>query len=142
VATFIHSKLTVVFLDNAAGALQDISQYCNSVSFPQELEEVDTTSFGATSRTFIPGFAAGTLSLSGNWDRTFDGIMSGVYAAFRAGTLTSVTFEYGPEGNTAGDVRYTGEAVMLSYEKSSEVEDPVAWSSELRVSGTVTVNTY
>lgn len=139
---FIHSKLSVIKIDNAAGSLTDISAYTNSVQLPQELEEVDVTTFGQTSRQFIAGFAMATLTLGGNWDRTFDGIMAGLYAAYRAGTVVSSTFEYGPEGQDTGDVRYTGEAVMLTWEKGSELEDQVTWSAEFRVSGTITVNTY
>lgn len=141
-ATFIHSKLSVFKLDTAGGVLTDISQYVNEVGFPQELAEVETTCFGATARTYIPGFADATISLSGNWDRTFHTQMGAVYAAFKAGTISSVTFECGPEGSDSGDVKLTGEAVLISYEKNSSIDDPVTWSAELHVSGTVTDTTY
>lgn len=141
-ATFIHSKLTVVKLDTAAGVLTDISQYCNSCQLPQELEEVDVSAFGSTSRQFLAGFAGATFSIAGNWDRAHHTMMAAIYAAFRAGTLASVTFEYGPEGADVGDIKQTAEAVMLTYEKGSELEDPVTWSAEFRVSGIVTDTTY
>jgi hypothetical protein len=141
-ATFIHSKLSVVVLDNASGTPTDISQYTNSVQLPLELEEVETTCFGATARTYIPGFASASVSMSGNWDRTFDAFMTAIYAAFQAGTLTSVTLDYGPEGTTSGDRKYSMELTMTSYEPGSEIEDPVAWSAEFRVTGNVTFGTY
>lgn len=140
-ATFIPSKLTVVKLDDSGGSLTDISQYVNSVTFSMELEEMETTCFGATSRTFIPGFAAASVSMSGNWDRTFDAFASAIYAAFQAGTLATISFEYHPEGTSAGDRKYTCELVMTTWEPGSEIDDPVAWSADFRVSGTVTPGT-
>jgi hypothetical protein len=137
-ATFIHSKLSVVKLDTAGGVLTDISQYTNSVSFPMGIAEVPTTCFGATAHTYIAGFSESTVSMSGNWDRTFDAMMSAIYAAFQAGTLASVSFEYHPEGTDTGDRKYTCELVMTSWEPGSEIEDPVTWSAEFRVSGTIT----
>jgi hypothetical protein len=112
------------------------------VSIPTELEEVDTTSFGATSRTFIPGFANGSVSISGHYDRTIWQMLAAIYSAFRAGTLTSVSFEYGPEGGDSGDVKRSGELIMTSLENGSEIEDPVSWSAEFRISGAITDATY
>jgi hypothetical protein len=140
-ATFIHSKLSVVKLDTSGGVLTDISEFVNDVKFSMQLEEAETTCFGATSRTFIPGFSSGTVSMSGNWDRTWDAMASAIYAAFQAGTLTTVSFEYNPEGTTAGDRKYTCELVMTSWDPGSAIDNPVAWSAEFRVSGTITPTT-
>jgi hypothetical protein len=139
---FNHSKLTVFKIDNAAGAIQDISTYCNMVDFPQELDEVETTTFGATSRTYVPGFADLKVKVGGNWDPTLDGILAGVYAAFRAGTITSVTLEYGPAGSTGGYVKKSAEAVMLSYGTKNDIKGVTEWDMELHVTGAVTVTTW
>ena len=47
----IHSKLSKVFLGTAAAPTVpvDISTFCDSFSIPQQLDEVDVTTFGATS---------------------------------------------------------------------------------------------
>ena len=139
---FIHSKLSVFFLDNAAGALQNISTYIDEVQMPEELELVETTTFGATSKTYLVGFADGKITISGNWDRTIATQLGALKAAFRDGTVASSTFEYGPEGNQAGDTRYTGEVVMTSFEKNSAVKDQVKFSAEFQITGAVTENTY
>jgi hypothetical protein len=139
---FNHSKLTVFKIDNAGGTLQDISTYCNMVDFPQELDEVETTTFGATSRTYVPGFADLKIKVGGNWDPTLDTTLAGVYSAFRAGTLTSVSIEYGPAGSTAGYVKKTAEAVMLSYGQKNDIKGVTEWDMELHVTGAVTVTTW
>jgi hypothetical protein len=145
--TFIHSKLSIFKLDVYIGSpgvitLTDISTYCDEVSFPEELELVETTTFGSTSKTYLVGFADGKVSISGNWDRTIAGYLGDLKAAFRDGTLASATFEYGPEGASTGDTRYTGEAVLVSYEKMSAVKDQVKFTAEFQVTGPVTENTF
>lgn len=142
----IHSKLSVVKLqesDTSAGDLTDISTHCNRFEIPREMDEVEVTTFGATDRQYISGFGSGTVSIGGPWTRTLDGIMSQLYAAFKAGTMTTVAFEYGPEGSTALDVKYTGLLVLLSYSgPMADVGDAQQWEVEFRVTGNVTVGAY
>jgi hypothetical protein len=138
----IHSKLTVFKLDTAGGVLTDISDSCSEVNFPEEMEEVQCTTFGATARAYLAGFAEGTIEASGHWNRTLDGHLSALFAAFKAGTITSASFEYGPEGSDSGDVKKSGELVLLSYEKGSSIDDPVSFSISGRVTGDVTTGTF
>lgn len=139
---FNHSKLTVVRVQNAAGSIVNISTYCNSCQLPEELELVPTTTFGATSKTYVIGFADATFSLGGFWDPTFDAIFTALKVGFRAGTFLSRTFEYGPAGLTGGFVKYTGEFVLTSYEKDNEIDGVTEWSAEGQVTGDVSVTTW
>lgn len=139
---FNHSKLTVVKLDNAAGALQTLSSYFNSFQLPEELELTRTTTFGVSSHTYVIGFADATISMGGFWDPTFDTHMTGLKEGFRAGTFLSRTFEYGPAGLTAGFVKYTGEFVLTSYEKGNEIDGVTEWSAEAQITGDVTVTVW
>ena len=139
----IHSKLSVVKLDTSGGVLTDISTYCNKFEVPRELDLLDVTTFGATSKQYLTGFADATISAGGPWTRALDNHMSPVFAAFKAGTISSVSFEYGPEGADVGDVKYTGECVMVKYGgASAEVESAQEWEAEFQVTGDVTVTTY
>lgn len=134
----IHSKLTVVKLDTAGGVLTDISSYCSEVEMPRELDIHNVTTFGATSKQFLPGFADGTMTLSGPWTRAQDQMFTAIFDAFRAGTLASVSFEYHPEGTDTGDVKHTCELIMTNYNPASSVEEPVMWESEFQVTGAIT----
>lgn len=139
-----HSKLSVVKIDTSGGVLTDVSTYCNSFSIERELEENDITTFGAvTSRSFIAGFANVSVSTGGPWSRESDTFFSAIFTAFRAGTLTSVSFEYGPEGEASGDIKYSGELVMNTYNgANAEIDNPQEWEAEFRVSGNLTTGTY
>lgn len=139
---FIHSKLSKVKLDTAGGVLTDISDSVDSIDFPEELELVETTTFGATSKTYIVGFADGKVSMGGSWNRTLNTMLSALKAAFRDGTITSASLEYGPEGTDSGDIKVTCEVVMTSYKRTSAAKDQVKFEAEFQITGPVTESTY
>ena len=141
-SAFIHSKLSKFKLDTAGGVLTDISDSVDEVGFPEDLDLVETTTFGATSKTYIVGFADSKITISGNWNRTLHTHLSALKTAFRDGTLASASIEYGPEGTTAGCIKVSAEVVMVNYEKTSAVKDQVKFKSELQITGAVTETTY
>ena len=134
--TFRHGKSTVFKVDNAAGTLTDISNTLTDVSFPQSVETAETTSFGSSAKTYIVGLTDSTISVSGNWDATVDAHLAAIL-----GQAATVSFEYGPEGSTSTYIKYSGEAIVTSYEKSGAIGDVVSYSAELQVTGAVTRGT-
>jgi hypothetical protein len=135
--TFRHGKSTVFKVDNNAGSLTDISNTLTDVSFPQSVDTAETSAFGSSAKSYVVGLTDSTLSVSGNFDATVDAHLAAI-----VGKADSVSFEYGPEGSTAGMVKYTGEALLTSYEKSGAVGDVVSYSAEFQVTGAVTRGTY
>ena len=135
--TFRHGKSTVFKVDNNAGTLTDISNTLTDVSFPQSVDTAETSAFGASAKAYIVGLTDATLSVSGNFDATVDAHLAAI-----VGKADSVSFEYGPEGSTQGFVKYTGEALLTSYEKSGAIGDVVTYSAEFQVTGAVTRDTY
>jgi hypothetical protein len=135
--TFRHGKSTVFKVDSSAGTLTDISNTLTDVSFPQTVETAETTSFGSSAKTYVVGLSDSTVSVSGNFDATVDALLGGVL-----GQAATLSFEYGPEGSANGSVKYTGEAILTSYEKSGAVGDVVTFSAEFQVTGAVTRGTY
>lgn len=135
--TFRHGKNSVFKIDDSGGTLRDISNVLNSVSFPREVETLETTSFGSSSRSYVVGFADATISIEGSYDATVDGYLAGVI-----GTEASLSFEYGPEGSTATNIKYTGECYLTSYEVSGGVGDIVSFSAEFQVTGAITKGAY
>jgi hypothetical protein len=134
--TFVHGKSTNFTLDDTAGSVRDISNTLTSVDFPESQETAETTAFGSTAKSYITGLTDATISVSGIWDSTVDGYIAG-------GTEpASRSFVYGPAGSTAGNVKYTGEAIVTSYSISNPVGDVVTFSLDLQVTGPVTRGTY
>ena len=135
--TFRHGKSTVFKVDNNAGSLTDISNTLTDVSFPQSVDPAETSAFGSSAKSYIVGLTDSTLSISGNFDATVDAHLAAI-----VGKADSVSFEYGPEGSTAGMVKYTGEALLTSYEKSGAIGDVVTYSAEFQVTGAITRGAY
>ena len=135
--TFRHGKSTVFKVDNNAGSLTDISNTLTDVSFPQSVDTAETSAFGSSAKSYVVGLTDATLSISGNFDATVDAHLAAI-----VGKADSVSFEYGPEGSTSTFVKYTGEALLTSYEKSGAIGDVVTYSAEFQVTGAVTRGTY
>jgi hypothetical protein len=140
--TFRHGKGGVFKLDNSAGSLVDVSSVVEQVSLSYSVETGETTQFGNNSKTYITGLQDATVSISGKYDATFDAQFQGVVAALMAGTLTSASFEYGPEGSTSTRIKYSGEGLVTSYEVSASVGDVVSYSLELQCTGAITRATW
>ena len=133
--TFAHGKSTDFAIDDTGGSSRNISNTLTDVSFPQTIDTAETTAFGSSNKSYIVGLKDTTISVSGIWDATVDGYISGTEPASRS-------FIYGPAGSTGGNVKYTGEAIMTNYAVSNPVGDVVTFSMDLQVTGAVTRGTY
>ena len=133
--TFAHGKSTDFAIDDTGGSSRNISDTLTDVSFPQTIDTAETTAFGSTNKSYIVGLKDTTISVSGIWDATVDGYISGTEPASRS-------FIYGPAGSTSGNVKYTGEAIMTNYSVNNPVGDVVTFSMDLQVTGAVTRTTY
>ena len=140
--TFKHGKNAYLSLDGTAGTLVDISNTLNEISMPREIETAETTAFGNDDKTYITGLGDATISLSGMFDATTDTLIAGDIANLKSGSVSSLTFEYGPAGSVSAQPKFTGEALITSYEVSSPVGDVVTYSLELQVTGGVTGTTF
>lgn len=134
--TFVHGKSTNFTLDDTSGVVRNISDTVTSVDFPDTIDLAETTAFGSSAKSYIVGLTDATLSISGIWDATVDGYLSG------GAEPASRSFVFGPAGSTAGNVKYTGEAIVTSYSISNPVGDVVTYSLDLQVTGPVTRTTY
>lgn len=120
-------------------AATDISAYIDSVGgLDNNTDMLETTSFGATSKTFIGGLRNGsTIQISGKWDATLHTTVNALL-----GSASSSAWVYGPAGSTVSNVKFSGSCFVQSYEVSAQVADLVTWSATLQVTGNVTIGTY
>ncbi len=51
----ISAKNAVIYIDNAAGSLQNVSADCNSFEIEQDAGALEITGFGEGSKNYIPG---------------------------------------------------------------------------------------
>lgn len=135
--TFVHGKNAQFEL----GAT-NLSNTLNEISLPREIETAETTTFGTQDKTYIVGLSDATVSLSGMFDATVDSAINTVISNLKSGSIASASFVYGPSGSAAGKPKFTGEALVTSYEVSSPVGDVVTYSLELQVTGGVAGTVY
>lgn len=140
--TFKHGKTAHFALDGTAASLVVISDTLNEITMPREIETAETTTFGNTDKTYITGLADATISLSGMFDATVDTMVNGNIANLKSGSVATLSFEYGPSGSASSNPKFTGEALITSYEIGSPVGDVVTYSLELQVTGGVTATTF
>lgn len=137
---FEAGKGQVFKVDNSAGTLTDISAFLTDVGFPREVDTEEVTTLGKNAKVYIVTLTDSTISIEGKWDgaaAAVDVTLSGIL-----GQAATVSFEYGPGGSTTGDVKYTGEAILTSYEPSGSVGGSVEFSAEFQVSDAVTRSLY
>ena len=125
---FASGKDGVFKIDDSGGVLRNISNKVVSVNFPQSADVHDVTVFGDDSRKFVPGLKNATFSVE---DKILQGIVG-----------KEGSFEYGPQGGTAGLPKYTGECIVTEYGASTPVDDKVSFSLSVQVTGDVTRSTY
>lgn len=128
-----HGKDSVFTIDSV-----DLTSYLDNISFPRSVDTAETSTMGNSSKTYIEGMTDSTISISGKWDGTAttgpDDVLEGLTG--------SVTFEYGPDGDTATHVKYTGNCIKTAYNVTSPIGDVVAFTAEFQVTGDITRGTY
>jgi hypothetical protein len=127
-----HGSVAVVKLGDAANTVTDITAYVDTTGLPRSVDSVETTTLGATQKTYIPGLKDGTLPLSGPFDPTIDALLDGILR--KAGRL----FEFYPIGNTGGagtNVKYAGAGIVTKYDISTPVSGRADFSADFQQSG-------
>jgi hypothetical protein len=139
---FKAGKGAHVLIDGVAGSLVDVTAYADSMSFPQPVDTIETTTFGDTAKDFIPGLTdGGQFQISGPRDVALGTFVSGVKAAQAAGSSTS-TVNFSPGGSVAGQIKVSCETYISAYDISVGVGGRVEYSSTWQVTGAVTNGTW
>jgi hypothetical protein len=139
--TFRHGRDAYFAIDDSGGTLRNITSMLREANHSRTVDTAETSAFGTFDKTFVVGMREGRLTIGGMFSASastdVDPVLAGIL-----GQAASVTFEYGPEGNTTGRTRYTGECYLTSYEINAAIGDMVSLSAEFQVTGAVTRNTF
>jgi hypothetical protein len=128
--SFVHGKKTKVLL-NAI----DISAFLDSFTFgDQSIDVNETTTFGATYKTYLAGYSDGTSAMTGKYDGAASAIDSQLSALIGADPVPLV---YHPEGLGTGKPTKTVQVVLTSYSTSAPVGDVVTFSAGFQFSSAV-----
>ena len=132
--TFTHGKNAAFKIDDSGGTLRDISDVLTDVSISRTADVAEVSAFTNSSKAYVAGLKDATLTISGSFDATVDGYLSGILGA-------EGSFEFYPIGTTGGNPKASGEAIMTSYDRTPDIGGAVTFSAAFQVSGDVTEGT-
>lgn len=130
-----HGSKAVVKIDNSAGTPVDLTTHIDKFSMPREVDTAEVSTFGLTSKVRIAGLKDGKASAEGPWDATIEAHMQGILG------FETVTVDYSPEGTGTGTRNIKCEAILVSYEPSSDVGDADKYKAEFELTGDATIGT-
>ena len=132
--TFTHGKNAAFKIDDSGGTLRDISDVLTDVSISRTADVAEVSAFSNSSQAFVRGLKDATLTISGSFDATVDGYLSGILGS-------EGSFEFYPIGTTGGNPKASGEAIMTSYDRTPDIGGAVTFTAAFQVSGDVTEGT-
>lgn len=137
-----HGSVSQILIHDGS-SLRNISPYVKTIDNNQSRDANDTTCKGATGKTYRGGLTDGEVRITGLWDDTASvgtRTVFGVIKATSTGNIQSI--EVGMEGIATGDIKETFAGVLTQYDESSPVDDLVAFTATIKISGAVTIGTF
>ena len=131
-----------VFQINDGSSLRDISAFVTGIDgLPGTPELVEKTTLGDSGRTWFSGLENITFTVEFLWSNDAATGPHTVLTLVRA--LTAATaFDFGPEGKTATDVKYSGSCFLKNWATPVRVGDMVRGRAEFQVDGVVSIGAY
>jgi len=117
----------------------DLQADGNNIVLDVSIDTAEITSFADTYKEFVEGVAEFSISCDFFWNSAASQNDVTLQALIGGG---SVTFEFGPEGSSTGDIKYSGSVIMTSYSPASPVGGAVTASATFQGTGALTRGTY
>lgn len=110
--------------------------FSSNVSLVRNGETLDVTTFGDSDREFIQGLRSATMSISGYFDpNNSTGPDKGLADMLADNDGFTFTLDFGTSSPIS---RYSGSALLSSYETTSDVAGVISFSGSLQCTGAVT----
>lgn len=115
-----------------------LTSYLDSIEFGEETEMLETTVFTNRSKTYAAGLTDGTVDIAGKYDPTTVTGPQFILKSLKGANHTVPVIHY-PGGAAVGQVVRNFNALLASYNETSEVGGMVMFNASLQISGDVTV---
>lgn len=127
-----------VQVDNSSGTPVDVTGYANSIDFAFPVDMLDTTVFGSTQKSSMPGFGGGDdISILFRYDPTIEAQLSAI-----SPLTSSSTVIVSPAGTTAGNVKFTFETFLMNFAVKATPEAIDEITTAFRKTGAYTRTTW
>ncbi len=155
---FQHGKAGAVLVRDTGNTWRDLSAFLNDAQTPFKVDTAESTTFQKSAKTYLVGLRDGTVSLKGYWDPTAttgpDVVLAalvgappttGLYGGATSGVAGTVSamgqLQYGPQGETTGNVRYCMDVILTEYTTDTPVSGIVTFTATFQISNAPTRDT-
>ncbi|MCS6302376.1 MAG: hypothetical protein H8K07_01720 [Nitrospira sp.] len=122
-----HGRLTRVYING-----YDLTGFYRKQGSELTRETAESTVFGLSDKTYLPGVRDASLSLEGIFDGAVDGIEQVLLAALAADpTIAAIC----PQGDALGNIALGFSALETKYAIESSIDDIVSLANELQSTG-------
>ena len=125
--TFNHGKNAVVLLDNT-----NLSTTLTDASVSLTADVAETSTFTASSKTYVAGLKDGTVTLSGYFETTSPDADAEFLAQLGS---SGSAFSIAPIGYTRGNPTEFGNVIETSYDRSADIGSVVAVAVAFQFNG-------
>lgn len=141
-----HGKRAGLVITDTGGSAFNLGKYCDTIDYPNAVDTADVTAFNTTQgrKVYVSGLGDGTISVSGPYSTTPDGILYGLARWAAASASSNPTYSLYP--NTTAAVatltsKYAGSMLITAYNPSAGVGDATRFTAEFQQTGAVTRTT-
>lgn len=127
----VHGRNTYISVNSV-----DLSSFCDTSDFSQEVDTHETTAYGDDNKTYIPGLIDSTFSMGGKYDDGASGPKASLETVIDAGAAVPCVRR--PEGTGSGLPEENFSGIVESYVETNPVGDKISWSADIQVTGAVT----
>lgn len=129
---FVHGKNAEVTVNGTS-----LTAFSDTADLSIDVDTTETSVFGTTWKTSLPGLVGASFSIAGNYDPTVTtGPAAVLIGCINGGVPVAVVHK--PGGTAAGQRTNSFNAIITSYSESSSVGDKVTFSADAIVTGAVT----
>ena len=132
--TFTHGKNAAFKFDDSGGTIRDVSNVLTDVSVSRTADVAEVSAFSNSSKAFVSGLKDGTITLSGSFDATVNGYLTGILGS-------EVDFEFYPIGTTGGNPKASGKAILTAYDRTPDIAGAVGFGATFQLTGDITEGT-
>ena len=115
----------------------ELGTFCTNLDLSVDVDTADTTTFGSTWKTALPGIAGAKLELTGDYDGTVTTGPASAILLVIAGAV-AVAVVHKPGGTASGQRTNSFDAIVTNYSESSPVGGIVSFKASLLATGAVT----
>jgi len=133
-----------VSMTDVGGTVRNITSFVDNFTSTTAADELETTVYGASARTFIRGYSSWEGTISGK----FDSLGSStphfwIHQHIDAAATIYSTLVHAPAGSATGRPFELGTVMLSNYSLQGPFDDIVTWSVDFRLAaGSVALGTY